>query len=141
MNKKKIISLIPVIMIMAAIFMFSAQNGVQSSHMSDGISDKISDMGFTGNITFIVRKSAHFIIYALLGFFTLLHLECYRLKKSGKVIISLLICFLYAASDEFHQLFVSGRSGQFSDVILDTLGSLSGIIVMLCIGFLYKKRR
>ena len=126
---------------MTAIFIFSAQDGTQSSQMSDGISDKISDMGFSGNITFIVRKSAHFIIYASLGFFTAIHLGYYRIKKYKQFLVSLLICFLYAASDEFHQLFVNGRSGQFSDVMLDTTGSFLGIIVVLCIGLIYKKRR
>jgi VanZ family protein len=42
---------------------------------------------------------------------------------------SLLICYLYALSDEFHQLFVIGRSGEFKDVIIDTLGSILAIII------------
>lgn len=126
---------------MTAIFIFSAQDGIHSSHMSDGISGKISDMGFSGNITFIVRKSAHFIIYASLGFFTAIHFGYYRLKKYKQFLVSLLICFLYAASDEFHQLFVNGRSGQFSDVMLDTAGSFIGIIIVISAGLIYKKRR
>lgn len=48
--------------------------------------------------------------------------------------LSILICMLYACSDEIHQLFVSGRSGKVLDVCIDTFGSLMGI-------FIYNKLR
>ena len=38
------------------------------------------------------------------------------------------IAALYAVTDEFHQLFVPGRSGQFSDVVLDSAGALAGLL-------------
>ncbi len=37
----------------------------------------------------------------------------------------------YAATDEIHQLFVPGRSGQLSDVLLDSAGVMAGIIIVL----------
>ena len=45
------------------------------------------------------------------------------------VLLSVFLAFLYACSDEIHQLFVPGRSGQVSDVLLDTLGSFTGIMI------------
>ena len=50
---------------------------------------------------------------------------------------SLLISFIYACSDEIHQLFIPGRSGQFTDVLIDT----SGALIMLLIIYLWQKRK
>ena len=42
-------------------------------------------------------------------------------------------CICYAATDEFHQLFVPGRYGMVRDVILDSLGALTGITVCILV--------
>ena len=44
-----------------------------------------------------------------------------------------IFCILYAMSDEFHQLFVPGRSGEIRDICIDSLGALLGIIIMTCV--------
>ena len=36
---------------------------------------------------------------------------------------------LYAASDEWHQLYVTGRAGRMSDVLIDSLGIFIGWMV------------
>ena len=46
---------------------------------------------------------------------------------------------LYAASDEIHQLFVPGRSGQLRDVLLDSDGVAAGILLAWAVGLLYQK--
>ncbi|MBQ3466792.1 MAG: VanZ family protein, partial [Oscillospiraceae bacterium] len=51
----------------------------------------------------------------------------------------LLFCFLYACSDEFHQLFVPGRAGMFSDVLIDTVGVLFGLTAACALSFLRKE--
>jgi VanZ family protein len=48
---------------------------------------------------------------------------------------------LYAASDEFHQLFVDGRAGMLSDVLLDTCGVAVGSLVLTFLLCAFKKRR
>ena len=48
-----------------------------------------------------------------------------------------LIGSFYAASDELHQLFVPGRSGEIKDVLLDSLGVLLGVLLL---GLLWKAR-
>ena len=42
-------------------------------------------------------------------------------------------CFIYACTDEFHQLFIAGRSGEFMDVMIDTMGVLNGALLALLI--------
>ena len=48
------------------------------------------------------------------------------------------ICFLYACTDEFHQLFIAGRSAEIKDVLIDSFGSLTSIL--LC-NFIYLKSK
>ena len=38
---------------------------------------------------------------------------------------------MIAAMDETLQLFVDGRSGQFSDVLIDSMGALMGIVLLV----------
>ena len=51
------------------------------------------------------------------------------------------IAALYAATDEFHQLFVPGRSGQFSDVILDSAGALAGLLILALVRKIMSRRQ
>ena len=46
-------------------------------------------------------------------------------------VMGLAVTFLYASSDEIHQLFIPGRSGQFTDVLIDTSGGLAAILVVM----------
>ena len=51
------------------------------------------------------------------------------------------IAAAYAATDEFHQLFVPGRSGQLSDVILDSAGALAGVAAFTVLCWLINRRK
>ena len=81
--------------------------------------------------TVIVRKLAHFTIYLILGILVLLFIREFKLDFKYTFIIPILICFIYAISDETHQLFVEGRSGELRDIFIDTLGSFIGISLTL----------
>lgn len=70
----------------------------------------------------VIRKMAHMTLYAILAFCA----ACSQIKPSFKKV--LLFCACYACTDEFHQLFIPGRSGEIRDVCIDCLGA--------CIGFL-----
>ena len=78
--------------------------------------------------TYPIRKLAHYTLYFVLGILSFLVVKDYSINKK-LIIYSLLICFLYACSDEFHQLFVIGRSASIKDVMIDTFGSLCGISI------------
>lgn len=84
-------------------------------------------------LSFIVRKCAHMTEYAILAFLiykTIVHIE-------NSLIKSFIFTFLYACSDEFHQLFIAGRAGQFKDVCIDSTGAL---IMLLIIYFINKRK-
>ena len=82
---------------------------------------------YIDDFVFIVRKGAHLTIYLILGVLLMSYFkELYLVNKKG-LIIAFIICFLYACSDEIHQAFVPGRSAEFRDVLIDSLGSFIGI--------------
>lgn len=140
---KKYLFLFLVLFWMTAIFTLSNQPADKSKKLSDGfiartigniykVCDKnISDEkleNIKDKYTKVVRKMAHFTIYLILG---LLVINClYAFNLTNKYIIwSLLICFLYAVSDEIHQIFVDGRSCEFRDILIDSCGSMLGIFI------------
>ena len=136
---KKIIKLILVILWMLLIFSFSNQKAEDSSKLSDGIIVKVANVfvdkalskekqeEILEKYTTIVRKTAHFVIYLILGILVINLFIEYDIKHL--ILISLLVCILYSVSDEFHQLFIDGRSGEIRDILIDTIGSLVGIII------------
>jgi len=87
----------------------------------------------------IIRKTAHFSIYALLGFFTINFALTYKGTNYQKCLYSWLFGTVYAMTDEIHQLFIQGRSGEFRDICIDSLGVITGIIFALLIFNLCKR--
>lgn len=113
-----------------------------------------------GKYDHIVRKLAHFTVYTALGFCCSLSFGKNIVKSeiiplpdgvscsfsvdrrkflSRETLISICVCFLYACTDEFHQTFVPGRAGRFTDVLIDSSGGLTGIILSLIVLCIYYK--
>ena len=141
-SKTKIITIILIIWWMTLVFYLSNQISDESSKLSGGITRAILNFfnlleGKTLEqqlaIETIIRKLAHFSIYALGGILILLHVNLYKIKTNKKVIIIWLIGTAYAMTDEIHQLFISGRSGEIRDVCIDSLGVITGITILLII--------
>ena len=139
---KKILTIILILIWMCIVFKFSSQPSTESSQLSGGITKTILNLfnvleGKTleqqSAIETVVRKLAHFSIYALGGILILLHVNLYKITLNQKVMISQIIGTAYAMTDEIHQLFISGRSGEIRDVCIDSLGVITGIIILLII--------
>jgi VanZ family protein len=75
----------------------------------------------------LVRKSAHAGLYFVLGGFVINSFIQSGTKGFKAYVYALLFCVAYAVSDELHQTFVVGRSGQVSDILIDTVGAIIGI--------------
>lgn len=91
----------------------------------------------------IIRKLAHFLEYFILAVFILIFANYVaKWKNQHKFIlvffISLTVCALYAISDEFHQIFVSGRTGQIVDSCIDTTGAFFGLLFYTTYHLAYK---
>ena len=108
------------------------------AHLVEGISHKNFSADTLEAWHHIIRKGAHFTEYAILGM-TVVYAFGERLKKAVRIIsVALAICAFYAATDEFHQTFVDMRVGSVSDVLLDSVGALTGIVIFL---FITRKKR
>ena len=94
---------------------------------------------YKGEVRLVVRKSAHFIIYLVGGFLLFNFFRTYNISLRNQIIYAILGITLYASSDEFHQLFVNGRTARVEDVLLDTLGAIVGILLnLICLKIVYK---
>lgn len=140
-----------VFVMMFVIFFFSSQNADQSSKLSQSVLVFIKQLisplvdfalGRTATMeemSFVVRKAAHFSEYALLCLFTRLFLNTFQLRFRSP--LSWCLSTLYAATDEFHQLFSVGRSAQLTDVMIDSTGALTGLCAALILLWLHKRLR
>lgn len=157
---KKIIFWILTVFCMTAIFSFSAQSAVASDELSYGVTEKIIEFvkllkdlpvfssvdtetlaDYMGYANHIVRKFAHFSVFACLGISVYNLMGAYGIKRLKIVLLASAVCLLYAVSDEVHQLFVSGRACQIKDVFIDFSGSFSAIgLTYLLFGIRYDKR-
>lgn len=136
---KKMVKGCIVILCMTIIFSFSMDNSKESTRKSEGVIVGVSSiLGFDLTdkqqenliqVLFVpIRKAAHFLIYFVLGITIISFFREFLISIRKLILLSIFLAFLYACSDEIHQLFVSGRSGQISDVLLDTIGASIGII-------------
>ena len=108
-------------------------------HLADTRLTKEEKEEVIENCQFVVRKLAHFSIYAILGINILGFFNTYKnFKFKSQIEITLFSGFLYAVSDEFHQMFSGGRTASPKDVCIDTLGVLFGIGIFLLIKKLIK---
>ncbi|MDY4195397.1 MAG: VanZ family protein [Bariatricus sp.] len=143
-NKKHLyIFLILILIWRCIIFVFSAQPGDESTDTSIGFGAKIvgffipefremskeEQREFLEPYDFIIRKSAHFCEYAVMGMLSMLLLQQIYMKMKWKIFCSIGISAFMACTDEFHQLFVEGRAGRIQDVCIDTSGAALGILV------------
>ena len=121
----------PAIVMAIIIFIFSSSSALDSNHQSGLIVNTITflfpDLKNTTFLVTIVRKSAHFIEYALLGFLTA---RAFKLSKKSPW-WSILACAIYAGTDEFHQSFTPGRSAEVKDIALDTIGAAFGATIYI----------
>lgn len=148
---------------MGVIFMFSSQDGAASSETSGRVVKvvitvikpdfnslaKSEQISFRDMVTFFVRKGAHFTEYMILGVLLFLFYYEWRPKifqvpqKENTHIMQLrlrriwftawITGTLYAAGDEFHQMFTGGRSPQVRDVCIDSSGVSVGCLIALVV--------
>jgi len=115
--KKFILYWLPVIIWAIVIFIFSANPTTRASeiHWQD----------------FVVKKTAHVFIYAILTTLLYRSLIASGLDTKKSAVLSTIIAILYGFSDEFHQSFTPGREPKLRDVFFDTFGSATAAYLIL----------
>lgn len=150
-----------VLAIMVAIFVFSSHGQETSEGLSDPFANVVQDTGALDSQVFegvreqyaengedffqfarrLVRKLAHVAIFMALGGALFVCIESWFGERKLNWVWSSLAGIVYAASDEWHQSMVPGRSGSWEDVGLDAAGVVAGVLVVMLIVWLIKKRK
>ena len=142
-----------------AIYSMSAQTGSESSELSHGVMNILNEL-FSVNIQDdgIIRLCAHASEFALLTFLSYMALsstnkisnktsyaespvKLMRSDNEANIIFTLWFAILNAIFDEYHQLFVSGRSGTIFNVLIDLIGIVIVLIIIRVIFTIYLKTK
>lgn len=158
MNRNTILPVlfrIAAVLWMAMIFFFSSQSASESSQTSspfvrmflslfhaeyESLSPE-EQFELGENVSFMVRKTAHFSIYTILGVLLYAAVSTTQPGPKLKAPLSFLIGALYAVSDEIHQSFVPGRSCELRDMTIDSVGVLLGVLICAGIASLIRMRK
>lgn len=150
----KIIWLILAVFWMALIFRFSGQRAQVSGELSSSISYRLAEraeewfsfgwgeekLSHYANVwEHPLRKAAHMTEYAVLAVIFLGNFFQYRCTYRRRFLLAWISAACYAATDEFHQLFVEGRSGQIRDVCIDSAGAFFGLCAVYVIIELFSR--
>lgn len=149
MKNKKLLFTILTFAWVAVIFTFSLQPGDASGDMSGSLVEKILALFMPGvldnpeqleTLHFIFRKCAHFTEFMILGVLGSITLQYMNVCR--KPLLAMAFSVLVASTDETIQLFVSERAGRVQDVLIDSAGALTGILVVfICLKRFQKKKR
>lgn len=146
----------PALAMMIVIFLFSATPAEGSTYMSDTLSYRVVEMvnrlpfwnwdhaqmlSYAELLHYPIRKAAHFTEYGMLGLSIGIPLLAGKERKWSYVLWAVGISFLYACSDEIHQLFVPGRDGNLKDVLIDTSGAAFFVSAVRLLFFRNKKKK
>ena len=93
---------------------------------------------FLSRYVHIIRKIAHFSEYLILGILFYINFEELNNPKK-QLYLSLLCSIAYAISDEIHQLFVLNRYCSFTDILIDSSGAVTGILIFHFLSKIWKK--
>jgi VanZ family protein len=161
--KKKIIITISWLLValwMGVIFMFSSQSSsaslggsrkivkeainttVETAHDVGIIEHKPSEKKVeqtTNALDFPFRKVMHMTEYTILCLLVLNALYQSGVRNKKLYIIGIIICFIYACTDEFHQSLID-RTPLFTDVLIDTLGAFIGFFIYRGGLYIYEKK-
>lgn len=141
------------LIMMVVIFIFSQMPGDESGQTSGKLLEEVvrivenitkhgmSDTAID-NLHWVIRKLAHFCEFGAFGITIVYAFVNLISQRWFLFVLSEVIAFVYALSDEFHQHFIPGRYMSMGDVLIDSSGALLGIIFsFIWLKILLKRRK
>lgn len=116
-------------------------SGSMSQCVTNVIRSVLAGVGLPSDwvTNFVVRKTAHFTEYMVLGIIAMQAFRPHRTAHPAPLLITALVLVLIPSLDETIQLFVGGRAGQVADVMLDCAGALTGVLLTLLASWLWRR--
>ena len=151
----RVVLVVLILAVMAGIFLLSNETRDESTETSDVFVNPIIKLFYPDfdeldatqqytilrDFSVLIRTGAHYFEYLVLGALCVgLALTFKSERLPLYILIPLGVGALYAISDEIHQHFVPGRSCQVSDMIIDTCGALTGILIVFTVVCIIKAR-
>lgn len=148
MKKIKYLAFLPMVIMMIVIWLFSSKTATESTQESSGIVTRVVAImervsgrewpdaareHWEEMIHVPIRKCAHMTEYFLLSLTIAFPWLLFHKTKKWISIVTYITGVSYATSDEIHQYFVPNRSCQITDVMIDSIGVLAGILIFLLI--------
>lgn len=118
------------------IIWFSSQTAAESDGLSRGLAQRLLELFSIEaskrelkKLNQFLRKLAHFILYLILGC-GLTGITSYKRRRILMAVFAAIVLgSMFAASDEFHQIFSEGRGPTVRDVLLDACGVAAGSMI------------
>ena len=131
------------LLLMGVIFYLSSKPANESDEMSIGLLELLLGRWFddVSVLNSLIRKAAHMLEYGALATPVFFFLGTFRFPGAVRDLLTVLFCAVYAASDEVHQLFILGRSGEARDVLVDTSGALLAVATLHVLTWIVSDRR
>lgn len=129
------------IFFIVVIWAFSSHDGDMSASESSFFAN------FLGLSNAFIRKFAHFILFGALGYSCtsfIKGLHPLTFPKYTQIFYPVIVATIYGALDEVHQLTIIGRNGSASDVLIDALAGVGGVlayVAFFCFYRLWKAKR
>lgn len=122
----------------ALLFFFSGQNAADSGDLSRRFTEFLLRLFpwlpvSARDLEPVLRKMAHFGIFAVEGFLLGLAVMCGAGRRLAGAGLAAGVCAALAALNEFHQSFSDGRVCALGDVAIDTGGAVCGILLALAV--------
>ena len=152
---KRIAAFAALILWLSVIFSFSGESAEVSSGTSASVIDKVATVTveeyknytppqkieFIESWQHVIRKSAHFTEFFILGALSFTALLTLPLTRKSRFVIAPVFCLLCAFFDELSQTFSEGRSMQITDMLIDFSGAVLGIIMIWLLTLLVQNVR
>lgn len=154
-NILRLVLIVSIIFWMMVIFGFSSADGETSQSTSDMITERIVECLYEDyeempvslqqerwdNISFVVRKTGHFCEYGILAVLISALMLTYKPVAVNKklLVFAVILCGVYAITDEVHQGFVAGRSPKIMDVCIDSAGAACGAVFVGMMTAIFEK--
>lgn len=116
----------------------SGNLSLEVTHLIQGVLSTVG-LPYEWVTNFLVRKAAHFTEYMVLGIVAMQAFRPHRSSSAARLLATALFLVLIPSLDETIQLFVSGRAGQVTDVLIDCSGALTGVLLTLLASFIWRR--
>ncbi|HWL23899.1 MAG TPA: VanZ family protein [Ureibacillus sp.] len=104
---------------------YNLLSGIELHYWGTTIS--VETRGYYYFVEFLIRKSFHFIGFGLLA--CIFYIVYRKFKLKFAFVYSVASIFVLACLDEYRQTFLSGRTGVFEDVMIDTTGAITSVLL------------